>query len=947
MAEKTLKTRIIHKHDVESNWLKATNFVPKQGELIVYDKDVNYDYERVKVGDGTTKVNNLPFADANSLSIGGANLYTGTQNFYGNDWANKSSWTEDGSYNGCVVYRRDGRYSGMSQLIALETDEQYTLSAWLKQSDGGEVRFFSQKTNGSAAASKEGTIIDVGTDWSRCYITFTISTTDEYRPRFEQYIANQKIWIAGVKLEKGNKPTDWTPSPEDLVYITRKINNKTLSEDITLTASDIGADISGAAETALTSANNYTDTAIAKKVDKETGKGLSTNDFTTDEKNKLAGIDENANNYTLPTAFRSTLGGVKTTSTVTSTTGLTATPIIDGVPYYKSGTSYSAGTGISITNNTINHSNSLTAKTSYGSTSTSASANGGSFTVTDVKYDAQGHITGSTDRTIKLSQTTYSLGGLMGSSAKGSATQPVYWNGSAWTNTTYTLGASVPSDAKFTDTVYTLPTAGSSLGGVKTTSTVSSTTGLTACPIIGGVPYYKDTNNTYTMASLMGSSAKGSATQPVYWNGTAWANTTYTLGKSVPSDAKFSDTVYTLPTASSTLGGVKTTSNVSSTNGLTASPIINGVVYYKDTTYTLSGLGGVPTSRKVNGYALTADIELTATDVGAVSPEDLQAEGYITGITEADVLEALGYTPANQDLLGDFTGASATQAGDTGLVPAPSVGEQNKFLRGDGTWAAVSTSTSGDYLPLTGGTLTGDLTVNGTISVGASTRATTAENILADKNGVISNADNCLTVGVYATNTSTTNLPFATYGTLTVYKSAQNWIIQTWTSSTDTETSMYMRKNINGAGFGSWFKLLGSDSPVSIAQGGTGGTKLEEAQKNILDGTYPGEGIDLSTLAPGIYALPNDSNTVTNVPAGTWSPLTFVFGHQNNDTATDGSPTGGYFQGYLEWEGELWLRRRKWDNWGEWMKYYSTKNIIYSSTQPSDASTGTIWLKPV
>lgn len=49
---------------------------------------------------------------------------------------------------------------------------------------------------------------------------------------------------------------------------------------------------------------------------------------------------------------------------------------------------------------------------------------------------------------------------------------------------------------------YTLPTASSTLGGVKTTSTVTSTSGLTACPIISGVPYYKDTNNTYTLSSF-------------------------------------------------------------------------------------------------------------------------------------------------------------------------------------------------------------------------------------------------------------------------------------------------------------------------------------------------------------------------------------------------------------------------------------------------------------
>lgn len=51
--------------------------------------------------------------------------------------------------------------------------------------------------------------------------------------------------------------------------------------------------------------------ALAGKVDKETGKGLSDNNYTTEEKEKLAGIEEGANNYTLPVATSSTLGGVK------------------------------------------------------------------------------------------------------------------------------------------------------------------------------------------------------------------------------------------------------------------------------------------------------------------------------------------------------------------------------------------------------------------------------------------------------------------------------------------------------------------------------------------------------------------------------------------------------------------------------------------------------------
>jgi len=59
--EKYLKSRVVHKHDTEENWLKATGFTPKQGEIIIYDIDDDYDYERFKIGDGTTNVNSLPF----------------------------------------------------------------------------------------------------------------------------------------------------------------------------------------------------------------------------------------------------------------------------------------------------------------------------------------------------------------------------------------------------------------------------------------------------------------------------------------------------------------------------------------------------------------------------------------------------------------------------------------------------------------------------------------------------------------------------------------------------------------------------------------------------------------------------------------------------------------------------------------------------------------------
>lgn len=74
-------------------------------------------------------------------------------------------------------------------------------------------------------------------------------------------------------------------------------------------------------------------TDVKNKVDKVSGKGLSTNDYTTAEKNKLAGIAANANNYTLPTASDSTLGGIKTGFVSTDTKK--AVKVQDGKAYVE------------------------------------------------------------------------------------------------------------------------------------------------------------------------------------------------------------------------------------------------------------------------------------------------------------------------------------------------------------------------------------------------------------------------------------------------------------------------------------------------------------------------------------------------------------------------------------------------------------------------------------
>lgn len=60
---KTLLGRVAPKRDTEENWKKATGFAPMNGEIVVYSKDANNEFARLKVGDGTTNVNNLNFVN--------------------------------------------------------------------------------------------------------------------------------------------------------------------------------------------------------------------------------------------------------------------------------------------------------------------------------------------------------------------------------------------------------------------------------------------------------------------------------------------------------------------------------------------------------------------------------------------------------------------------------------------------------------------------------------------------------------------------------------------------------------------------------------------------------------------------------------------------------------------------------------------------------------------
>lgn len=69
MAEpRRIKARIIQKHATAAEWNAKSTFIPLEGEVIIYDQDDTYDYERFKIGDGITSVVNLPFVHVEHAS---------------------------------------------------------------------------------------------------------------------------------------------------------------------------------------------------------------------------------------------------------------------------------------------------------------------------------------------------------------------------------------------------------------------------------------------------------------------------------------------------------------------------------------------------------------------------------------------------------------------------------------------------------------------------------------------------------------------------------------------------------------------------------------------------------------------------------------------------------------------------------------------------------------
>lgn len=81
-----LKTRVVLKHETEENWNKATTFIPKKGEVIIYDPDDTHPYSRQKLGDGEKTVYDLPFSEFVYILTFSKDIYGESLNYTAEDY---------------------------------------------------------------------------------------------------------------------------------------------------------------------------------------------------------------------------------------------------------------------------------------------------------------------------------------------------------------------------------------------------------------------------------------------------------------------------------------------------------------------------------------------------------------------------------------------------------------------------------------------------------------------------------------------------------------------------------------------------------------------------------------------------------------------------------------------------------------------------------------------
>lgn len=601
----------------------------------------------------------------------------------------------------------------------------------------------------------------------------TVSDVEETVGTLQTNLNNKVDKVQG----KGLSTNDFTNEYKTKLDGLNNYNDTIIKQDITELQTDVGAlerTVGNHTESIETNTTEITtlkgnvqtlQTNLGNKVDKVTGKGLSTNDYTTTEKNKLAGIEANANNYTLPKASGTVLGGIKIGNNLNIDENgvVSATDTNTTYTTMKGATSSTVGTSGLVPAPQRGQQNSFLKGDGTWGTVESA-------TYGEATQDQSGLMSAS-DKT-KLDNieanannytlpvaTTTRLGGV-----KAGNNITISGDGTISatdTNTTYDVMEGATSEANGQSGLVPAPTQGQQtrfLRGDGTWQVPTNTTYTNATQSKDGLMSSKDKTkldgiaenaNNYVHPTTPGNKhipSGGSTGQVLKWSadGTAvWGtdnDTTYTDATTSKAglmsatdktkldslqnfnDSTIQENIVDLQSSVSTLENSVSTIEESLDNKV--DKVSGKQLSTNDyTTTEKNKLSGIATgATKVEKSNTNGNIKINGTETTVYTKPDL---------TKQEVVDALGYTPPTTNTTYNvMTGATNSQAGTSGLVPQPTAGKQTSFLRGDGTWVIPTNTTytnattekdglmssedktkldnieAGDTTPLTNGTAT-------------------------------------------------------------------------------------------------------------------------------------------------------------------------------------------------------------------------------------------------
>ena len=169
----------------------------------------------------TSTVTSKITTEIGNLKLGGRNLLPHTNNPTSqNGWMNAGDWSlTNETYNGLKVFSRSDAWSGLQHSYIVEAGEVYTYSVYCKSSSTSPISaYFFLTRSGGAEVSPGSAQVFLDTVWTRHSVTFTANTSGAVSCRLERSEeSDATIYVCGMKLEKGNKATDWTPHEDDAI----------------------------------------------------------------------------------------------------------------------------------------------------------------------------------------------------------------------------------------------------------------------------------------------------------------------------------------------------------------------------------------------------------------------------------------------------------------------------------------------------------------------------------------------------------------------------------------------------------------------------------------------------------------------------------------------------------------------------------------------------------